>query len=136
VKILLVEDDPLRIEWFRARFGEALAVTRHVEEAWRWLTSEFDYDMLFLDHDLGTEPRVGRDVAIWLAQYPEVQPGMTIIVHSMNIVSAPKILRDLAEGGRSAMVSWMPFSSLVASDTWGLATPYPDVMIMPKAPLA
>lgn len=109
MKVLVVEDDAVRIAWFRDSFGDALDVTGDVDEAQRWLLTR-EYDALFLDHDLGTEPKVGRDVAKFLAAHPSVQPRLAITVHSMNIVSAPKIIRDLAEGERHAM--WVPFSSL------------------------
>lgn len=110
MRVLVVAANAVRIEWFRATFAlEECDVTGDVDEAIRWLMNR-NYDALFLDHDLGTEPKVGRDVAKFLAEHPSVQPRLAIIVHSMNVVSAPKIVRDLAEGGRHAM--WVPFSSL------------------------
>jgi hypothetical protein len=109
VTVLIVEDDERRVRWFREQYPDAM-ITNKTEDAMTWL-AERSIDRLFLDHDLGTEPRVGRDVAKWLAANPDVLPGLKIVVHSVNIVSAPKILADLADGGRDA--EWVPFTRMV-----------------------
>lgn len=111
---LVVEDDLMRWEWFRTqtlrygRYGStALAMTvpaaiRHLENG--------EYELIFLDHDLGTEPAVGRDVARWLIEHPDRSPRALIICHSVNAVSGPKIERELIAAGREA--KWIPFPLL------------------------
>lgn len=109
-RVLIVEDEAYRLDWFREKFPEA-AVTRDVDEAIRWLASD-TWDTLFLDHDLGTEPKAGRDVAAWLIAHPEINPGIHIVVHSMNVVSAAKIYRELMDARR--MVFRAPFHTLAS----------------------
>lgn len=114
-RTLVVEDEAWRIRWFRERMPDC-DVTGLVDEAIHWLGRR-RYDALFLDHDLGTDPAVGRDVALWLAAHPAILPSLWITVHSINVVSAPKIIADLAEGGRRA--TWIPFTSLVGANRIG-----------------
>lgn len=106
-RVLLVEDSEERVAWFRQRFPEHLDVTASVDEAIQRL-QERQYDLLFLDHDLGTEPRVGRDVAQWLIAHPENNPNLFTIVHSVNHVSGPKIVQDLRDQAKRP-VWWVPF---------------------------
>ena len=113
--VLIVEDEELRLRWFHERYPHAL-VTRSVQAAITWLGT-LPINHLYLDHDLGTEPFVGRDVAQWLALRPDVLPDLTITVHSVNVVSAPKILADLAAGGRKA--EWIPFTAMIGATPVG-----------------
>ena len=112
MRILLVEDEYPRIMWFRTQYKQ-IDVTNDVDEAIR-LLSLYHYDRLFLDHDLNTEPRVGRDVATWLAANPHVLPDLSIVVHSVNVVSAPKIIRELVASGREAV--WLSFPRLILGE--------------------
>ena len=109
--ILVVEDDPKRIEWFRAQYKTAheLVFTSDPDEAIRLLQrEEDDWDVLFLDHDLGKEPKAGRDVTLWLCAQPrKVQSDLYTLVHSVNVVSGPKIEREMAAAGRPCR--WLPF---------------------------
>ena len=105
---LVLDDDPIRHDWFAVRFPGIVA-SRTVSEALQWLGTG-DWDELYLDHDLGTEPAVGRDVAKWLIERPTVMPELRIIVHSVNIVSGPKIERELRAAGRWA--GGIPFDVL------------------------
>ena len=109
-RYLLVEDRPLRIEWFKDRFGpENLVHTLDVDEAIELLAlGSFEY--LFLDHDLGTEPKAGRDIALWLIAHPAILPNLKIITHTHNSVSGQKIERELQACGRYA--TWLPYDYL------------------------
>lgn len=108
-RYLLVEDRALRVAWFKDRFGaENLVHTLDVDEAIE-LLSLGQFEFLFLDHDLGTEPKAGRDVALWLIAHPEVLPNLKIITHTHNSVSGQKIERELQEAGRPAR--WKPFAT-------------------------
>lgn len=114
MNVLLVEDAPERIRWFRARYP-SLDVTHDVDHA-IWLLQTQAYDLLFLDHDLGTEPKAGRDVATWLVAHPTCHPGLMIVVHSVNVVSAPKIVAELHAAWRTA--KWIPFPTLMETPTF------------------
>ena len=111
MRILVVEDDPARCEWFRRRLaGAALDVTCDVREAVGWL-SERDYSAVLLDHDLAEEhyfsnerddERTGYAVALWLAQNPDRQREAAVIVHSLNYPGAARMVETLREAGRDA----------------------------------
>ena len=113
--VLIVEDEAWRVRWFLERYPDAV-VTANVDAAMSWLERE-PVDHLFLDHDLGTEPKVGRDVATFLAAHPAILPDLVITVHSVNVVSAPKIVADLADGGRHA--EWVPFTQMAGAHPVG-----------------
>lgn len=108
MKVLLVEDEIERREWFRQKCLD-IDMTDSVDEAIRWL-GENEYDILFLDHDLRDNDRPGWLVAKHLIANPTLQPKMKTIVHSMNSVSAKKIYERLLEAGRE--VWQIPYSVL------------------------
>ncbi|HJR01786.1 MAG TPA: response regulator [Methylomirabilota bacterium] len=113
MKILLVEDFPAHIEWFRQHFvGHDITWTDEPLEAITYLAAGHHFDRLYLDHDLGKEPRAGRDVATWLIQHPKILPKLDIVTHTTNHVSGPKIKQELRAAGRP--VRWRPFPDLVA----------------------
>lgn len=116
MRTLVVEDEPGRVEVFRDMLGE-FDLTAEVAEAIAWLGTQ-PYDRLYLDHDLGTDPVVGRDVATWLIAHPATQRELEIIVHSMNVVSAPKIVRELQAAGRTVVRT--PFNVLVQAHNLGV----------------
>ena len=108
--ILVVEDDTKRIEWFKEQYKDAdeLVFTSDPDEAIRLLQREKEWDVMFLDHDLGKEPRAGRNVTQWLCEQPrEIQQDLYVLVHSVNVVSGPKIEREVTEAGRYCR--WLPF---------------------------
>ena len=108
-KVLVLEDDPWRQNWFGAKFKDVVPCLM-VGEALEALATQ-EFDLIFLDHDLRTEPAVGRDVAQWLCENPEAQRTAAIIVHSVNLVSAHKMYMELHLAGR--MVSVMPIHVLM-----------------------
>lgn len=111
---LLVEDSPERIDWFiRAMPDVSWHITRNPLVAIEWLGNirrTRAYEGIYLDHDLGTEPYSGGDVArfiianrlLWVPK---------IIVHSVNVVSAPDTVGRLTSAGFEA--EWIPFPTLV-----------------------
>ncbi|MDQ3918340.1 MAG: hypothetical protein M3348_07665 [Acidobacteriota bacterium] len=117
-RVLIVEDDETRCDWFRRRLGEhELDVTCGVEEAIAWL-GENEYDLILLDHDLledhyfSNEPdddRTGYAVAAWLAAHPDSQPAATIIVHSLNYAGAQRMVETLIAAGFDAEHVPFPF---------------------------
>jgi CheY-like chemotaxis protein len=119
-RILIVEDDEGRCNWFRAQLlNYELDITCDVTEAICWL-KERDYQVIFLDHDLVTEQyaatdfddeRTGYAVAQWLAAHPEYQREAEIVIHSLNYPGAERMLRVLQESGRQAR--HIPFTTLM-----------------------
>ena len=110
-RILIVEDDEHRQAWFGNRFvGHELDTTDDVSVAVEWLSSR-DYDLIFLDHDLALEHYeqemaddglTGYVVASWLAEHPECQPAVQIIIHSLNFPGSSRMQQCLQNGGRLA----------------------------------
>ena len=111
-RVLVVEDDAGRLDWFQAHFP-GMDATDDPAVAIEWL-SLHTYTSLFLDQDLGRGDAVGRDVSTWLASHRGVNPDVHIVVHSMNVVSADKMVRELHAADRS--VQRRPFSEMVAGD--------------------
>ena len=120
-RILIVEDDAARCDWFRARLCDyELDVTCDVAQALAWL-DEHEYDMILLDHDLlashywsdaPNDARTGYAVAAWLALHPGSQPTAQIIIHSLNYPGAQRMLAVLLAAGRDA--AHVPFTFLQA----------------------
>ncbi len=117
IRVLLVEDEDARVAWFRQHEpNAAIQHVRTVPKAIAALQSGI-YEWLWLDHDLGTEPAAGRDVATWLVAHPDCNPWLRIQTHTVNAVSGPKIVRDLQTAGRDCR--WVPFSQLAAAPVTG-----------------
>lgn len=112
-RILFLDDEEYRYQVMVRQVEPATVVhwVRTVPEAIRALETAA-WDQVWLDHDLGTEPAVGRDVARWLCLHPEVAVPL-IVVHSINTVSAPKMVRELLEAGRATIRR--PFDTLLES---------------------
>ena len=122
--ILVLDDDPVRHDWFTRSFEDVVHVWT-VPEMIAQLELGDEVRVIFLDHDLGTEPAVGRDVARWLIAHPERHPKASIIVHSVNVVSGPKISRELRDAGRVAL--WRPFPELqeeMGASAWLMSPPH------------
>ena len=121
MRILIVEDDETRCQWFQQKFVEAeMDVTCDVAQAARWL-GERDYGLILLDHDLTEEhyfsdepddERTGYAIAAWLAAHPESQRDATILIHSLNYLGAERMLSVLREAGREA--EHLPFPYMQA----------------------
>ncbi len=112
-RLLFLDDEEYRYRWIIAHV-EPTTVLRWVQtvpaaiaalESSRW-------DQVWLDHDLGTEPEVGRDVAHWLIRHPESTPDL-VVVHSVNGVSAAKMHRELLAAGVATIRR--PFDELVGA---------------------
>ncbi len=110
-RVLIVEDDETRCDWFRRRLAACdLDVTCDVGEACE-LLADNEYDLILLDHDLreehyfSNEPddeRTGYAVAAWLAAHPDAQPVAQIVIHSLNYEGARRMLEILLAAGFSA----------------------------------
>jgi CheY-like chemotaxis protein len=116
-KILIVEDDETRIEWFlKATFQHMVFICDTAEDAIQRLKSE-SFDIIFLDHDLCNEhykyvgvpldadfeefcksnldATTGFAVARFLADNPDKSPNADIIIHTMNTVAQVRMEREL-----------------------------------------
>jgi CheY-like chemotaxis protein len=110
-RILIVEDDESRCDWFRRRLSRyELDVTCSIEEAIGWLAARA-YKLILLDHDLleehyyASEPddeRTGYAVAAWLAAHADSQRGAQVVVHSLNYVGARRMVEKLIDAGFDA----------------------------------
>lgn len=93
MKILVLEDDPERIKWFQSHLkSHGSLITTNAQTAIGALKA-FDYDLIFLDHDLGgkafvssDDPETGYQVALYLSQTGSF--GENVIIHSLNAVGA------------------------------------------------
>ena len=119
VRVMLLDDDLVRHEWFAKQFkGDALDTAVDPAGAIELLSSKY-YDVIFLDHDLlpehyyaeGTDDeRTGYAVAAWLASRPDRQSTSTIIVHTRNADGAMRMVERLRGVGRQA--EYVPFPIL------------------------
>lgn len=101
-RFLVLEDDPERIKSFKERFSEINQdhpnIADFVETAKNCIDKlqENEYDIVFLDHDLGGEVFVsisnentGSAVARWIKENGEKIPVKTsFIIHSFNPTGA------------------------------------------------
>lgn len=111
MRILIVEDNEDRCDWFQKKFSECeLDMTCDVNQAVTWLAGR-DYDAILLDHDLIEDhyfsdeiddERTGYAIAAWLASHPDRQRDATITIHSLNFFGADRMLDKLRDGGRDA----------------------------------
>jgi len=102
-KILVVEDDAIRIGTFREQLEpHTVHVAISVEEAKERLLQS-TYDLLFLDHDLEFGERIyinpeeadtGYQLAKWISGQKRYK-DLPIVVHSFNWFGANRILRLL-----------------------------------------
>ena len=118
-RILIVEDDEMRCEWFHQKFSsQPRDVTCDVRQAIEWLEAR-EYTTILLDHDLADEhycsdepddERTGYAVAAWLATHPDRQRDAFIVIHSLNYMGAKRMLDILQDAGRD--VEHVPFHYL------------------------
>jgi CheY-like chemotaxis protein len=89
MKILVLEDDRFRAQFFIERFGDlVLTITESAHTAIDYLKKE-TYDFIFLDNDLGINNGEGKDVADFLQNNPTNQNNHTnIVIHSWNSPAA------------------------------------------------
>lgn len=106
---LLLEDDQTRGEYISELLrvaGYEVVWARSVPEAKMAWQSTF-FDLATLDHDLGPREAVGDGCMFtcWVARRPDVCKTR-FIVHSANIIDAPKMVDDLTKAGCSVAQVW------------------------------
>jgi CheY-like chemotaxis protein len=113
VNVLIVEDNPERVDWFRLQLaGHVIDHTAEVAKAIAWLEVG-EYGAIFLDHDLeehhyafldgrptSFDDETGYAVARWLGANPAASPAARIVVHSMNWPAGRRMVAVLEDGDR------------------------------------
>jgi len=115
IKILVLEDDPKRIETFRSTLGQHdLVVATEAANAIKAL-QESVFDIIFLDHDLGgqtfvstADKNTGSEVVRWMCENMEVP--CQVIIHSLNAPAALDMKCKLEKIG--LMAQRIPFTHL------------------------
>jgi len=103
MRILCVEDNCERQKWFANKFVQYdLDLCSSVVDATK-LTNSIKYDIIFLDHDLGSK-KTGYDVAKII--YNSINKNTKIIVHSNNVVGSENICKILKHAKK------IPFTNL------------------------
>lgn len=112
MKVLILEDDIIRIHEFRKRFV-GLTTPVFVDTAVEAidLIKKDSWDVICLDHDLGGEVYVSTDYAntgSTVAKYLAANPvSATIFIHSLNTPAAIYMSEILAERHRVAIVPFL-----------------------------
>ena len=116
MKLFILEDDPSRIVRFKKMFGNdhEMTFTEHAEEALNILKEE-EFDVIFLDHDLGGRQMVlseEEDTGYQVAKRMDktVNKETIVIVHSHNPVGATNMVNVLTNGVRR--VYRLPFGMI------------------------
>ena len=123
MKILILEDNLLRIEKFKELFkNQELRIVQNVEDAITFCLSE-EFQIMWLDHDLegkiwedSNKENTGYQFIKWLVDN-EKQRNSLIYIHSMNPIGASKMLNYLKDNGYDGI--WIPFNLLKLEDKNG-----------------
>lgn len=98
-RILILDDKINRLDMFRKKLMGPHTEIITVKKSWECineLRKNGPWDLCFLDHDLGINNGNGMDVANWLEQNQNKNPGKTV-VHSFNSyagISMSKIIKN------------------------------------------
>jgi hypothetical protein len=97
MKVFILEDSDSRIEWFKQHFPNA-DIAKTAKEAYIYLENE--YDLIFLDHDLGGEILVdsnkdntGYQVAKFISS--SINKNTETIIHTLNPCGAQNMKNAL-----------------------------------------
>lgn len=117
-RILVLDDDISRIESFQKRIQNSNLRENysflHVSTAKECIDvlKNFDYDLIFLDHDLGgdtfvstEESNTGSEVARWIYQHPHKIRKSKVFIHSFNLEGA-QYMHNLIPGSILAPGVW------------------------------
>lgn len=124
-RVLFLDDDHGRWSRWRDAVSPDGAVTDYVAdvmEAIVMLVGALKHDIVYtdihLDHDLceedqnkreGFKELTGYEVALWLAERPEVFPDASIVVHTLSRWGANRMCKVLEDAGRKPV--WIPFGT-------------------------
>jgi hypothetical protein len=123
MNILILEDNPIRIDIFKNLFkSQTLFITDKVDIAIK-ACEDIVFDIMFLDHDLGgkiwvdsSEENTGYNFLRLLVNFNNqnmtpIQKNALCYVHSMNPIGANNMVNLLHDYGRDAI--WCPFNQLI-----------------------
>lgn len=120
-KIFLIEDDVLRIDWFKRELGigNELTVAIDIDQAIERFNPP--YDVMFFDHDLGgrqmvdsTDINTGYQFAKHIVNDPLLKmltKSTPILIHSLNVFGAGNIF-SLFEDHEYEEVHILPYHNL------------------------
>jgi len=124
MRILILEDNRYRNEWFIQNFKpNVLTICETAKEAEYYLTTS-DYNVVFLDHDLGPEDYAagetgeirlannGYEVAQVLAK--SRNKNVPVIIHSLNVLAAERMLKVL--GTNAVYIPFGTFTKDILND--------------------
>lgn len=96
MRIFVLDDNDERLKWFQQYFPQADMV-KDAKSAIDLLNAKEDYDLIFLDHDLGgqifqdsEQENTGYQVAKAISN-SDKNKNADIIIHSMNVVGATRM---------------------------------------------
>lgn len=109
MRMLILDDDESRHDWFAFRFADHERVhVRSYFEAVEALVSQ-RFDVAFLDHDLDDHgspgqfvdgfPLTGMDVVRFIVKLPKEDRPKRFVVHSLNPVGGPRMHEELLSNG-------------------------------------
>jgi len=108
-KIFVLEDDPLRIDWFKQSFSH-VDCTHKVANALDMI-SKNKYDIIFIDRDLSSNEENGEDFA-WEMKQRKLASNTPVIIHSENHRGQRVIRKYISSYNDN--VSCIPFRELKA----------------------
>ena len=111
MNVLVLEDNSYRISIFIDSFhSDNIKIADNAKDAIEYL-NQYDFDMIFLDHDLGDGAGCGLDVASHLYKNSHNDNNKAdIIIHSWNVYAVNKMMSYLPNA------TCMPFTRNIISD--------------------
>lgn len=106
--ILVVEDNMVRIGYFISNFDArknnlAFYYAENYDKAIEYLSS-IDFNLIFLDHDLGDNSKDGADIAQWMVD--NNKSNILTVIHTMNPIGRDDIKNILPDGIVSSSI-WL-----------------------------
>lgn len=83
VKLFVLEDDPERKKWFLSVFADCEITFSDNANQSIEMIREGEYELIFLDRDIGHPTESGEDVA-WVMKQEELAKNACIVVHTVN----------------------------------------------------
>lgn len=126
LRILVLEDDEKRIKIFqRLAISATVHFVTNPEQAKAYL-SEYEYDRIYLDHDLlphhygnkrPPDNETGYAVAEFLSRRPELSRDADIVLHSLSESGVDRMWRKLRETRRRVVkINFLKIKELIEND--------------------